>query len=162
MGHSFLASDRGFGVHGNAIKKHEKIVNPAQYSDIVSTTTTLLKLGDGSWHIQDWKRLADNTCKKPLPCKVQSCKRIIISKTEVRGQRCAIKIRGEPNYRVDTGVDLPFTKRGKSWYTTSEPDVKPTGVRISDAKIADVKSLLVKHFGEEWEDLVCLKIRTRS
>lgn len=109
-GHSFLPSDRCFGVHGNAIKKLETITKPQQYNDTVSSTTTVLSREENEWKIFDWKGLADSTCRKPLPCKIQSCKRIILTKIVTARQR-NIRIRGEPNYRHDLSEEVTFCKR---------------------------------------------------
>nr|CAD7256992.1 unnamed protein product [Timema shepardi] len=99
--------------------------------------------------IHDWKSSVADVIKAPgqLHFKFSPTKRITLKKTKNKN----IVMKGEINYRVDTGTFKPFLKKGKSIHSIN-PEPLPSQVPVKAEKIEDVKKLLNKHFGEGWDE----------
>lgn len=57
MGHTYLDSDRYFGVIEKEIRKHEKIYSPMKYREIISSASRKNHVVDMTDHFRDFKCL---------------------------------------------------------------------------------------------------------
>lgn len=149
-GHSFMPPDRVFGHIEKVIKNKEVIVQPSEYLDIYTEYGKVIKLGYDC-PVKDWKTYAKNTTKLPSKYhfKFSDCKRYYLKRVKNSPER--FLIRGEVNYKVDTGVAKSIIKpRVTSMNDFGVEDIPPNRVEISKLKLEDVKTLLSKHFGEDW------------
>nr|CAD7262480.1 unnamed protein product [Timema shepardi] len=148
VGHSYLPSDRVFGRIEKEIRKKDTIIQPQEYKDIFCKYGTVKNVGSDV-PIHDWKSSVADVIKAPgqLHFKFSPTKRITLKKTKNKN----IVMKGEINYRVDTGTFKPFLKKGKSIHSIN-PEPLPSQVPVKAEKIEDVKKLLNKHFGEGWDE----------
>lgn len=65
-------------------------------------------------------------------------------------------MKGESHYVSEVNNYGNICKRGKS-YKHIEPALINVGVSVKSAKLNDVRSLLVKHYGEDWPTVDSLK-----
>lgn len=147
-GHSFLPADRVFAINERVIKKRESIIKPNDYEIIIGEHATIHKLA-AEIPIYDWKDKSKDFLKNTQSWhfQISKCKRIIFQK----GNRNTVHVRGEVSYRNDICSYKSLTKRGKRLNELSL-DIVPAGVPVKPAKLKDVKNLLTKHYGDEWEN----------
>ena len=139
-GHSFLPSDRVFGVIEKKLRKEPRIYKPQEYYHVFSDSGTVRKPGE-DWSALNFKEAADASLKKPLPIKIQESKRFLISK----GRKQA-----EPNYKVQLNDPVYITKKGHTFGKIAQSF--PLGTDLKPAKIKDIEKLLVGHVGEDWQN----------
>nr|CAD7401757.1 unnamed protein product [Timema poppensis] len=65
--------------------------------------------------------------------------------------RKLVMVQGKPFYGFECGEPKSLVKKGKTFSNARIPEV-PRGVPIKLAKVNDVRSLLVLHYGEQWQD----------
>lgn len=151
-GHSYIPPDRVFALTEKEIKKKECIIDPKEYSEIISSHATVHNLATDV-PVLDWK----TQCKEYLRntqtwhFQISKCKRIILTR-----HSGGIKARGEISYRHETGISKYLYKRGKNLNDFSPLPIM-AGVPIKNAKIIDVKKLITKHYGEDWKSIPELK-----
>lgn len=153
VGHSFLPPDRIFGNIEREIRPLEVIVEPEDYFDIFKKYGTVLRLGS-DFQFYDWKTSVTNVIKLPggWHFKFNASKRFFLRKD--KNNKIAIK--GETNYNSEVVNYGNVCKRGKS-YKNIEPTLMNIGVPVKEAKLNDVRNLLLKHFGEDWTTNESLK-----
>lgn len=158
VGHSYIPPDRIFGRIEKEIRKKATIVNPEEYEAVFHKVGTVFRLGTDV-EVRDWKTAVVGLPKKgdipavPGTAKLPGqwhfqfmpTKKIIFTKTGG-----TVKVQGEIGYNVAIGAPLSICKRGKSWRDTS-PKLIQKGVLVKEEKLKDLKSLLQKHYGIEWE-----------
>lgn len=152
-GHSFLPADRVFAKIEKEIKGIEVILNPDQYINIFENYGQVFQLGK-SIPVRDWKTYTQRILK-PLSqwhFKFNLCKRFIL----IKHNRNLIKIRGEPYYRNDISLEKTVYKRGMS-ADCIDPVILSASNNLKAVKVKDVKNLLRKHFGENWNSIPDLK-----
>lgn len=150
VGHSFLPSDRIFGRTEKVIRKMETIANPESYKTIFRNYGTVLELGR-DFQVYDWKKAVESAIKPPGQWHFQfaAAKRIILKKKRSGDD---VVVSGEVNYKSDIGVFKSILKRGKS-LKNIKPQLLANQVPVKEAKLKDVQTLLLKHYGEGWKDL---------
>lgn len=149
VGHSFLPADRVFARIEKVVKKEEVIVAVEEYLKIFDNHGEVFRLGSDV-KVCNWK----DACKETLQRTGQwhfpfnLCKRYILNRSK-SGQ---ITVRGEQSYRSDFGTFKSVLKRSKR-----PRDIRPLivqkGVPPNPKKLKDVRTLLIKHYGDEWEEL---------
>lgn len=151
VGHSFLPPDRVFGRIEKVVKKKDTIIQPEEYEDIFRQFGTVRSVGDDV-PVCNWKLALTNVIKQPaqLHFKFAASKRFVLVKSHDRPKQILIK--GEANYRTDLSEYKPFLKKGKRFGHIC-PDVLPNKVGVKHEKVKDVKALLRKHFGDDWETM---------
>lgn len=149
-GHSYMPPDRVFGLIEKSIKKKETIIKPEEYLNIFSQYGTVLNLSTENCPVYDWKAATESSILKPgrWHFRFLPSKRFIVKKNKNH----SIKVRGETAYRSDLCCFRSIFKKEHSQHTM-EPEIIPPGKLIKPAKLKDVKSLLGKHFGNEWESI---------
>lgn len=152
-GHSFLPSDRVFGLIERDLKNNKTIIYKEDYHAVFEKYGTL-KLIERDWTPLDWKEKSKVCVKSAsqLHFKISNCRRVMLRKTK-SGK---VVIRGEMAYNLQTGRERPIYKAG---YGSEDinPPVIPTGVPLKAAKLQDVAKLLEKHFGKDWRSLKTLE-----
>lgn len=146
-GHSFMPPDRVFGNVEKVLKKHEIIIRPEDYIDIIGTNSTVTKMRDIP--MLDFKSAAKDVLKPTAkwPFKISECKRFILKRSKIPGN---VLIRGELHFNSDLSKAVNICKTGMKTNMIS-PSIVPLGAPVQRAKIKDVDALLKKHFGTEWE-----------
>lgn len=152
-GHSYIPPDRVFGVIERKVRKLETIVHPDEYFTIFKESASVIRLGTDI-EVHDWKEATTRNVKKPADWhfKFSACKRFILT----RGNRNSGKVQGEITYLTDLGTAKGIAKRGCKIDRIIAP-TKPDNVVVNPKKVADVKKLLKKHYGEDWASLESLK-----
>lgn len=147
-GHSFLPSDRIFGRIEQQLKRKEVIASPEEYEKVFANFGTVIRMGINC-DVADWKQEAYRIFKGTASWhfKFSVTKRIILNRAK-NGMN--VLIRGEPHYRNDLGQAKSVCKPAKN-INMINPDVIEMGVPVNNLKLRDVKKLLVKHWGEDWE-----------
>lgn len=148
-GHSFIPPDRVFGNIEKKIRAFENIINPNQYKEILSEHGTIIELGSDCV-VADFKQAAEAVLKSTssLHFKITECKRFYLQKSPRTNN---ILVKGEPVYRHNMNLFKPITKKNRN-LENFQPSVIPKyGVKVKEEKAKDVKNLLLKHFGEQWE-----------
>lgn len=145
-GHSFLPSDRLFGIIEKKLKKMPVITNPHDYIGVFDEFGTVIKLE--SCGVKDWKQAAKESLKnvQSWHFKFSLAKRFFIEKQK----NMSITVRGEKHYNVDEGEAKSAFKRGKKKLFLPSDIAK--GVSVNPKKIKDIQALLVAHFGVNWEE----------
>lgn len=153
VGHSFLPPDRIFGHIERATRSLEVIAEPDTYFDIFEKYATVLRLGR-DFNFYDWKSITRTVLKLPGSWHFQfnASKRFFLRKDK-NGK---IGVKGESHYVSEVNNYGNICKRGKS-YKHIEPALINVGVSVKSAKLNDVRSLLVKHYGEDWPTVDSLK-----
>lgn len=109
----------------------------------------MLELGK-HWDVYDWKAYCTAVMKSTssLPFKITETKVFYIQ----RNAACrSPKIRAEPHYKVSVSNFVPVLKWGKS--LVQAPVHFPLYTHhVNEMKLRDVTSLLVKHFGNSWQE----------
>lgn len=152
-GHSYIPPDRVFGVIEKKIRKMETIEHPATYVDVFKESGTVIEVTE-DFLVRDWKSISETAVKKPAkwPFKFNPCKRFILTKGQ-RNQGC---VQGEIAYSFE--MNRPCSIAAPKFQIMNiQPVVKPKGVPINPKKVNDVKKLLEKHYGPEWQELETLK-----
>lgn len=147
VGHSFLPSDRIFGLIEREIRKKDTILDRKQYEEIIRKYSKVLILGE-DWQICDWKTKSDVIVKKPAQWhfRCNQSKRFIFLKE----QNGSITVRGEIFYRSDTGFGKSILKKGKK-IALLKPDLQIIGNSLRGNK-SSIDTLLKKHFGRDWRN----------
>ncbi len=78
-GHSYMAPDRSFGRVEKEVRKHESILMPAGYHEILRRHGTLKTFTE--WRVQNYKLIADNSIKKDQPF-IRDSKRWLFKKNQ--------------------------------------------------------------------------------
>lgn len=145
-GHSFMPPDRVFGNIEKKIRKKEVIVKPEEYIDFISEHATVTSLSNIL--VYDWKTSVQNTVKAPaqLHFKITQCKRFILRRSKKIDN---VLVRGELFYNSDTGNPKSICKAGKN-AEMIKPILISKGLAVNKLKLKDVKNLLKKHYGEDW------------
>lgn len=144
-GHSFLPPDRVFGNIEKDLKKMEEIVSPEEYINVFNKYGTVVRLDN----VMDWKSALQNVIRPPGGWHFQfaQCKRFHLKRTNNN-----ILVRGEVNYASDIGVYKSILKKRKSLIDMNPRQIEKKKVTIKREKITDVKKLLAKHYGDEWQN----------
>lgn len=152
VGHSFLPSDRVFGMIEKEIKKHSTIITPEEYTNIFSKFATTVSLTDKNYN---WKDSVAHVLRPPgqWHLKFNPTKRFYLKRTK-KGHD--VKVRGEVHYRADFGTYQRICKAGKKFKHIQFPAQITPGVPLAEAKVRDVSKLLSKHFGDDWRSLEIL------
>ncbi|CAH1109680.1 unnamed protein product [Psylliodes chrysocephalus] len=148
-GHSYIPPDRVFANIEKKIRKKDTIINPQEYLDLFSESGSVQVLGV-NWKVYDWQEQvkAHVRATSSLPFKINSCKRVIITKN-TKGN---VIVQGEPFYKHLIGTAQGICKKGKTFYDIN-PDEMSTGNRnIKPEKIKNVDELLTGHFGSTWKE----------
>lgn len=118
--------------------------------NIYQNHATVTKLGSTICPVKDWRTEARATVRMPgsWHFKFNDAKRFIITKNK----NGSILVRGEISYKSDIGNAHAITKRGKQISNMNAVVIQP-GFKINENKIKDVKTLLQKHFGNDWREL---------
>ncbi|KAJ8895273.1 hypothetical protein PR048_000598 [Dryococelus australis] len=124
VGHSFTPPDRVFGRIEKLMRRKQTAVTP-KYSDLQNVLRPT------------WQRHS----------KISLCKTVVLTRNE-NGQ---VRVRGELQYKTDTGTDFPITKRGVTVSNIVAGQL-PNKVPIKAVKLKYVDKLSSKHFGEGWRD----------
>lgn len=152
-GHSFLPSDRVFGLIERDLKNNKTIIYKEDYQAVFEKHGTL-KLIERDWTPLDWKEKSKVCVKSAsqLHLKISNCRRVMLRETK-SGK---VVIRGEMAYNLETGRERPIYKAGYGPEDINPP-VIPTGVPLKAVKLKDVAKLLEKHFGKDWRSLKTLE-----
>lgn len=147
-GHSFMPPDRVFGNIEKILKKHEVIIQPQEYIDIIATNTTVTNMRD--IQMLDFRSAAKDVLKPTArwPFKISECKRFILKRSKTPGN---VLIRGELYFHSDMSKAVNVCKPGLKT-NMIRPSTVPLGAPLNRAKISDVDALLKKHFGTDWEN----------
>lgn len=148
-GHSFLPSDRVFGLIERDIKKKKTIIQKEEYHALFRKHGKLKIIGN-DWVVYDWKKQAASHMKTAaqLHFRISQCKRIVIRKTKMGN----LTVRGEVSYNSNAAAERIIFKLNHRPHDIN-PDEIPIGVRIKKEKCSDVNQLLIKHFGDNWKSL---------
>lgn len=149
VGHSFIPPDRVFGILEREFKSSSVILNPHEYEKFMLKHCTVIHLGE-ECQVHDWKKMIEATHKTTTNWhfQFQKAKKIVISRS--KDKKSAL-VRGEPHYVFEVGTPKSLLKKGKNWSRSEKIEV-PKGNEVKPAKIQDVLSLLLLHFGESWRD----------
>nr|CAD7193822.1 unnamed protein product [Timema douglasi] len=149
VGHSFIPPDRVFGNLERQFRAKSVIDNPNGYIAVIAEHCTIEHLGEGC-PVQDWTLYGDEVLKQPgqWHFQFQKSKKIVFSRSKTRK---LVMVQGEPFYGFECGEPKSLVKKGKTFSNARIPEV-PRGVPIKLAKVNDVRSLLVLHYGEQWQD----------
>lgn len=153
-GHSFMPADRVFGIIEKKLRRNEVILDPKEMSDIISDNATLRKIGVDC-PVYDWKTAVKDVLKPTTSWSIQfnQCKRFILRRSK---QRDNVLVRGEVFYKSDIAKPQNICKPRKNMKMINQVII-PNKIAVNKAKLNDVKKLLGKHFGTEWESLPDLK-----
>ena len=123
-GHSFLPSDRVFGLLEKELKTKSTIVEVDDYHEVFSKYRTLKLLGK-DWVAYDWKQEAKEVVKptQNLHFQLSKCKRLIMKWSKSRKN---ILVSGEMNYNLNLGSPLSITKKKQS-FSSVNPKLIPLG-----------------------------------
>lgn len=148
-GHSFIPPDRVFGNIEKKIRNYENIVNPEEYKKIIAEHGTVIALGR-ECVVADFKTAAETVFKSTssLHFKITECKRFYIRRSMRTNN---ILVRGEPVYRCDVSAFKSITKKNRSLENFRPAAIPKHSVKVKEEKANDVKKLLDKHFGLQWE-----------
>lgn len=148
-GHSFIPPDRVFGNIEKKIKCCETIIDPDEYRTIISEHGTVINLGTDCV-VADFKTAAETVFKSTnsLHFKISECKRFFLRKNARNND---IQVRGEPVYKHDMNKFEVLTKKNRNMETFCPKVIPKYKVKVKEEKAIDVKKLLQKHFGSEWE-----------
>lgn len=72
-GHSYMPADRVFGRIEKEYRKHEEMISPKNYFDILEKTGKLLRFGE-DWIVKDLKLQSNKMFKSKLPFKLSEVK----------------------------------------------------------------------------------------
>lgn len=109
---------------------------------------TILNLGRDV-QAQEWKEASTKILKSTsaMHFSIKKCKRFFLKRNR---QKTNILVRAEETYNNKQNVYKSICKKGK-FASQIIPAPVPMYVKIKEAKIKDVKTLLTTHYGEEWE-----------
>lgn len=143
-GHSFLPADRVFGNIERELKRKEVIVEPTEYHDIFKKYGTVVKME----MVYDWKAALQDIIKPPGQWHFQfaQSKRFFINRSSNQ-----VKVKGELHYTSDFTQFKTILRRGQSFRNVQPLPIPKNCVVIKKDKIDDVRKLLVKHYGSQWE-----------
>lgn len=144
-GHSYIPPDRVFGLIEKSVRKLESIVLPDDYEKIYQNIGKTFMHGT-EVPIHDFKQSADQTFKTKWHFQIKSCVKVFITEND------EILFRGERNYKNEDGHSASILKRGKQISDIKINSPLPTGIPLKGNKIADINTLLTKHYGQNWRD----------
>ncbi|XP_046684501.1 uncharacterized protein LOC124373972 [Homalodisca vitripennis] len=152
-GHSFIPPDRVFGNVEKEIKRCEVIVSPQEYIDIIGNFATVKKLGVDTVNL-DWKSEVEQHIRKTSTWHfgIQSCRRVYFTK-ESNGNNETVLVQGECTYRLKANPEQAarsIVKRGRSLNNIRPVTIVKGNSVGKEEKKADVNTLLLKHYGNEW------------
>lgn len=152
-GHSFLPSDRVFGLIERELKHKKTIINKEEYHKVFHKYGCV-KLIEKDWVAYNWKEEAKMCMKSAnqLHFKISQCRRVSLRKSKRRN----VLVKGELSYNLDTGRERMICKAGKTFEDVNPLPI-PLGVKLKPEKVKDVDKLLTKHFGNEWKTLESLQ-----
>lgn len=150
VGHSFLPPDRVFGKLEREFKKKSVIESPQEYINVIKEYATVIYLGQG-FPVENWKSYSDNILKQPgqWNFQFQKAKKITIMRSHTNK---TIIVQGEPLYNINTTEPKSICRKGKNFQNNANIDLIEKGTKIKEAKLKDIKKLLVLHFGEAWNE----------
>lgn len=148
-GHSYIPPDRVFANIEKKIRRKDTIIRPEEYFQIFEESGNVLQLGV-DWFAFDWKSACAENIKTTsyLHFKINSCKRIIITRTPSND----ILVQGEPNYKHLIGVPKGICKKGKTLLNLNPDELDLYINSIKPEKLKNVNELLTGHFGLDWKD----------
>lgn len=151
-----MPPDRVFARIETFIRKMDTITNPSDYIQFFSDHGTLATLGSPSLPVYDWKTEVKNVLKPPgsWHFRLKASKRVIIK----RNDHGNIIVKGDIFYSSDLSAFSGICKKGKTAANIS-PGILPTAV-VKTEKMKDIKNLLAKHFGENWQEIETLSFYT--
>ncbi|CAG9792679.1 unnamed protein product [Diatraea saccharalis] len=152
-GHSYMPADRQFGIIEKKIRKMDTIVHPDEITDVISETSTIIKLGSDC-PVKDWRSSVKSVVKDTTswPMKFKECKRFILKRSKKEGN---VLIRGELFYKSDVGKAVNVCQKHKN-IAMIVPQTMSDIKALNKNKLQDVKMLLKKHFGDDWVDIPTL------
>lgn len=152
-GHSFLPSDRVFGLIERELKHKNTIICKEEYHQVFQLYGCV-KVIDKDWLPYNWKDEAKICLKSSsqLHFKISQCRRVSLRKSKSGN----IVVKGELGYNIDTGRERTICKVGKKFEDVNPLPI-PLGVKLKEEKVKDVEKLLAKHFGNEWKALESLQ-----
>lgn len=144
-GHSFLPADRVFGNIEKTLKKKEVITNPSEYVEVFDNFGTTIHFNMDL----DWKSALNSVMKPPgnWHFRFATSKRFFIR----RSSNNKITIKSEINYCSEMVDYKSVLKRGQMFRNIVPAPISKNKVKINQAKLEDVETLLRKHFGSEWQ-----------
>ncbi|KAJ8886909.1 hypothetical protein PR048_013123 [Dryococelus australis] len=123
-GHSFLPSDKVFGTTERDLRKMETVDN------------------------MDWKAETRSFVKKKSAAhhfKISQIKELVLTKMT----STSITVSGEHYYNFEIVQSLSLMKKDKGPTNINPTELVP-GIKVKPSKIHDVKTLLTKHYGDQW------------
>lgn len=147
-GHSYMPSDRVFGLIERELQKMENIIQLEEYHTVFKKYGSLKVLGT-DWTNCDWKTQTKQYVKdsSALHFKISKVRKIVLIR-----KKYSVTVSGEKSYTMETEQSLPVLKKGKKLM-----DINPVelimGVKVNPSKINDIEKLLCKHYGEKWSEL---------
>lgn len=149
-GHSFIPPDRVFGNIEKKLRGHENIINPDQYRKIINEHGIVLEMGKDC-DVADFKQAAEEVMKSTNTWhfKIKGCKRFFIRRSS---NSKYVQVKGEPVYRNEIGAYQSLTKKNRSLQTFNPQIIEKNKNEVKEEKIQDVRKLLIKHFGNNWEE----------
>lgn len=145
-GHSFIPPDRVFAQIEKRLKRIETLVDPAAHESILAESGTVFKPGrDYTDH--DWKQASNVFIKPPSQWhfKFAPTKRFFITKNKDKPL-----VQGEVFYRNELGARKSVVTSKRN-IMSSRLGAVATGTVIKPLKLRDVKNLLTKHYGPDWD-----------
>ncbi|KAG8311541.1 hypothetical protein J6590_041251 [Homalodisca vitripennis] len=139
---------RVFGRIEKKAQSKAAILKPEESFGMFAEVATVFRLGEDV-PVLDWGNAVIDTVKKPgaWHFRFQPSKRLIFQRTP-----SIVTVQGEVDYNFNIGLPRTICKKGKSWRETS-PEVIEKGVKLKEAKLKDIKSLLTSHFGSQWNTM---------
>lgn len=152
-GHSFLPSDRVFGLIEKDLKSKPTITKVDEYHAVFAKYGTVKVIGE-DWTPHDWKEEAKQLAKTAtqLHFPISQCRKIVFRRTTKNN----VLVRGELAYNIATGIERPIMKKGTSLENVNPREI-PIGVKVKQAKIVDIERLLSKHYGTQWKQIESLQ-----
>lgn len=149
-GHSFLPADRVFGRVERLLRKHPLITLKTDYIKHYSEVGTVKELGR-EWNLYNVKILEEYYKKI---AGISEMKRIIFKKfknQKTSTEYCKIKTLVNYKYESDADIFKTICKRGKRENNIFLEELPCTGRAIKEEKKKDLRNLLSKQFGKDWE-----------
>lgn len=150
VGHSFIPPDRVFGKMERSFKKRSVIESPEDYINIMKEYTTGIHLGE-DFCVKDWKAYSDNILKQPgqWHFQFQKSKKITITRSDTNKN---VLVDGCQFYNTDANMPRSICRKGKNFRNNGHIETIEKGIIVKQAKLQDVRKLLVLHFGENWAE----------
>lgn len=146
-GHSFLPADRLFGRAEKVFKKKKEILLPEGY-DITYAELGSVHILNEDWKVRSYKDLSEYM--RPLKG-IKEMRRIVLTKSG----KGSVGFKMEVAYNVNDDSKKFVSIMNKSAPPLSRiilPRVLDRLRPLSEDKRIDIESLLIKRFGENWEE----------